>query len=146
MLSEKLSYQNLYIGYRPAVLIKSAITKVQLVKYAEASGDFNPLHTEDNYAQEAGFDGVIAHGMLVMGFLSEYIMNLTGSTAHITNFKVRFESMTQPGDVITCQAVVTAIYEMEDKKYVELYLQANKEPEEIVGSGKVTLCYSESYF
>ena len=52
---------------------KKPITKVQLVKYAGASGDFNPLHFDEEYAKKRGLKKLIAHGMLSMGFLSEYV-------------------------------------------------------------------------
>ncbi|MBT3432967.1 MAG: dehydratase, partial [Nitrospinaceae bacterium] len=52
-------------------IIKDPIAKVQLVMYAGASGDFNPIHTDDEAAQARGLKGVIAHGMLSMGFLGQ---------------------------------------------------------------------------
>lgn len=73
-----LNYESLHEGQRLEPFIKPPVTKVQLVKYAGASGDFNPLHTDDAFAQEIGMNGVIAHGMLVMGFLGEYVMKLAG--------------------------------------------------------------------
>src|SRR4029077_13301594 len=59
-------------------LRKPAITKVQLVKYAGASGDYNLIHTDDETARTVGLDGVIAHGMLSMAFLGEYLCWLAG--------------------------------------------------------------------
>jgi acyl dehydratase len=52
-------------------LRKPPITKLQLVKYAGASGDYNLIHTDDETARTVGLDGVIAHGMLSMAFLGE---------------------------------------------------------------------------
>ena len=52
-----------------APLVKEPVTRVQLVQYAGASGDFNPIHWDPERGQEMGLGGVIAHGMLSMGFL-----------------------------------------------------------------------------
>lgn len=134
-----LIYEELQAGQRLTSLTKASVTKVQLVKYAGASGDFNPLHTDDDFAKKIGMQGVIAHGMLVMGFLGEYVMNLAGDIAVPTNFKMRFGAMTVPGDQITCSAFVENVYEEEGKRFVQLELIAEKEPEHVVGSGQVVL-------
>ena len=134
-----LNYEELKVGQRLQSLTKPNVTKVQLVKYAGASGDFNPLHTDDEFAKKIGMQGVIAHGMLVMGFLGEYVMKLAGEIAVPTNFKMRFGAMTVPGDQITCSAFVKNVYEEEGKRFVNLELIAEKEPEHVVGSGQVVL-------
>ena len=134
-----LNYENLHEGQRLETLIKPPVTKVQLVKYAGASGDFNPLHTDDAFAQEVGMQGVIAHGMLVMGFLGEYVMKLAGDQAVLVNFKMRFGAVTVPGDRLTCSAFVKDLYEEGGQSFVRLDLIAEKEPEQVVGSGEVVL-------
>ncbi|MFB7640975.1 MaoC/PaaZ C-terminal domain-containing protein [Peribacillus butanolivorans] len=134
-----LIYEGLYEGQKLMSLIKPAVTKVQLVKYAGASGDFNPLHTDDAFAKEIGMQGVIAHGMLVMGFLGEYVMKLAGDTAVPSNFRMRFGAVTIPGDQITCSAFVNNVYEEKGQRFVKLDLIAEKEPEQVVGSGQVVL-------
>ncbi|MED3692007.1 MaoC/PaaZ C-terminal domain-containing protein [Peribacillus butanolivorans] len=134
-----LIYEGLYEGQKLKSLIKPAVTKVQLVKYAGASGDFNPLHTDDAFAKEIGMQGVIAHGMLVMGFLGEYVMKLAGDTAAPSNFRMRFGAVTIPGDQITCSAIVNNVYEEKGQRFVRLDLIAEKEPEQVVGSGQVVL-------
>ncbi|MEG0383139.1 MAG: MaoC/PaaZ C-terminal domain-containing protein [Solibacillus sp.] len=118
---------------------KEKVTKVQLVKYAGASGDFNPLHTDDAFAQKIGLPGVIAHGMLVMGFLGEYVNKLAGDVAIVKDFKMRFGAMTVPNDIITCQGVVKKIYEEDGKQIAVLELFAEKGPQQIVGSGEAIL-------
>lgn len=134
-----LQFETLHVGQILEPLVKPAVTKVQLVKYAGASGDFNPLHTDDAFAQSIGMPGVIAHGMLVMGFLGQYVMELAGTSATPTNFKMRFGSMTRPGDEITCSAIVKRVYEEQAKQFVDLELSAEKATGKVVGSGEVTL-------
>lgn len=134
-----LKFESLKEGQQLESLTKQSITKVQLVKYAGASGDFNPLHTDDEFAQKVGMDGVIAHGMLVMGFLGEYVMGIAGDRAEPSRFRMRFGAVTRPGDQITCSAIVVKVYEEAGERFVDLELKAEKTPGEVVGSGKSTL-------
>ncbi|ASN06159.1 MaoC/PaaZ C-terminal domain-containing protein [Virgibacillus necropolis] len=138
-LDTALNYESLREGQQLEPLTKPPVTKVQLVKYAGASGDFNPLHTDDEFAQKVGMDGVIAHGMLVMGFLGQYIMEIAGNSAELTRFRMRFGAVTKPGDRITCSATVEKVFEENNERYVELELKAEKSPGEVVGSGMAVL-------
>lgn len=134
-----MTLKELVVGQQLAPLKKRPVTKVQLAQYAGASGDFNPLHLDDDFAKKIGMDGVIAHGMLVMGFLGEYVMHIAGQQALVTNFKMRFGKMTIPGDKITCSGVVEHVYEGEGKQFIALNLTASKNDEEVVGSGSAIL-------
>lgn len=134
-----INWNELKEGQELELLKKKPVTKVQLVKYAGASGDYNPLHTDDEFARKIGLDGVIAHGMLVMGFLGEYVMQLAGTTAEPTRFRMRFGAMTRPGDEITCSATVEEVYVEDDHHYVRLALKAAKSTEDVVGSGQAIL-------
>jgi len=120
-------------------LVKPPIDRVQLAKYAAASGDFNPLHLDDDFARKAGFDGVIAHGMLNMGLLLQYLNTLSGSTAELSRVKVRFSAMSKPGDVITCSGKVTKLYEEAGARYAVLDVKAENAPEKPVVTGEAVL-------
>src|SRR5260370_36209585 len=86
-------------------LRKPPITKMQLVKYAGASGDYTLIHTDDETARTVGLDGVIAHGMLSMAFLGEYLCWLAGPES-VRRLSVRFGEMVRPGDTLTCRGRV----------------------------------------
>ena len=86
-------------------LRKPPITKLQLVKYAGASGDYNLIHTDDETARSVGLEGVIAHGMLSMAFLGEYLCWLAGPES-VRRLSVRFNEMVRPGDILTCRGRV----------------------------------------
>jgi len=86
-------------------LRKPPITKLQLVKYAGASGDYNLIHTDDESARTVGLEGVIAHGMLSMAFLGEYLCWLAGPES-VRRLSVRFHEMVRPGDTLTCRGRV----------------------------------------
>ncbi|MDV6377085.1 MaoC/PaaZ C-terminal domain-containing protein [Sporosarcina sp. GW1-11] len=102
--------EELVVGQKTEPMMKPPITKVQLAQYAGASGDFNPLHLDDEFARKIGMDGVIAHGMLVMGFLGEYVMKIAAQQARVVNFNMRFGNMTFPGDEIRCSGSVDSLH------------------------------------
>jgi acyl dehydratase len=96
------------IGSELPPLVKPPITREQLRRYAEASGDFNPIHLDDEIARSVGLDGVIAHGMLSMAFLGQFVEQQLAShpDALLARITVRFSSMVRPGDVLTCRGIV----------------------------------------
>src|SRR6266571_383007 len=98
----KLYYEDVQVG--DAIL--------QLVRYAGASGDFNPLHTDPKFGEMMGTGGIIAHGMLIMGFVGQMLSDYVGSTA-LRKFGVRFKGMTRIDDEITCTGTITEKYEVD---------------------------------
>ncbi|MDQ2717935.1 MAG: MaoC family dehydratase N-terminal domain-containing protein [Chloroflexota bacterium] len=89
-------------------LSKPLIAQEQLRQYADASGDYNPIHLDEEAARRVGLDGVIAHGMLSMAFLGQFIEQQIADTpaALLAQLKVRFVSMVRLGDTITCRGTV----------------------------------------
>ena len=67
-----------------------ALSRDTLVRYAGASGDFNPIHYRDDVAQSVGLPGVLAHGMLTMGLAGSVVTDWCGSELEVTSFQVRF--------------------------------------------------------
>ncbi len=90
-------------------LTTDPINRVQLVKYAGSSLDFNPLHYDEDFAHKAGLKGCIAHGMLSMGFLGRYAMNWGGPKAFVRDIDVRFTSPTDLGDTVVCKGTVKSV-------------------------------------
>lgn len=76
-------------------------SKAQIRQYAEASGDFNPIHLDDNYARQVGLGGMIAHGMLTMAQMAAMLTKWIGKEGMIRKLDVRFEQVVHPGDKIT---------------------------------------------
>lgn len=81
------------------------ITHTQLVRYAGASGDFNPIHTVESVGKKVGLDGVIAHGMLIMGYASKAVGKWYPNK-RIRDVNVRFVSMTKPGESLVIEGKV----------------------------------------
>lgn len=79
-------------------------TREQIAAYAEASGDHNPIHLDDDFARSVGLPGLIAHGMLQMGLLATVASEAAGGPDHITRLSVRFAGMVVPGDTVTFTA------------------------------------------
>ena len=79
-------------------------TRRQIAAYAEASGDLNPIHLDDEFARSVGLPGVIAHGMLQMGILATVAADAAGGPDHLKRLSVRFAGMVAPGDTVTFRA------------------------------------------
>ena len=136
---DTIQLANLQEGDTLAPYSKAAISRVQLAQYAGSSGDLNPLHLDDDFAKEVGLDGAIAHGMLIMGFLGEYVMKIASTEGKVVNLKMRFGKMTFPGDEIECSGVVKQTFELNGKQHIELELYATKDTGDVVGTGSATL-------
>jgi acyl dehydratase len=79
-------------------------TKEQIAAYAEASGDHNPIHLDDDFARSVGLPGVIAHGMLQMGIAGTLAAEAAGGGEHLRRLVCRFSGMVVPGDTVTFTA------------------------------------------
>ncbi|KAF0817077.1 MULTISPECIES: MaoC/PaaZ C-terminal domain-containing protein [unclassified Cytobacillus] len=114
---------------------KPIITHTQLVKYAGASGDFNPIHTVVPVGEKAGLDGVIAHGMLIMGMAGEALAEWF-PRKDLRKFKVRFSKMTRPGEKLTIEGKLTGERWEEDEKRVTGEVSVKNEAGEQKLSGR----------
>src|SRR5947208_656412 len=116
-------YDDVQVGDQIPQLVKDPMTLQRLVRYAGASGDFNPLHFDPKIGEFIGTGGIIAHGMLIMGFAGQFLSNYVGPQA-LRKFGVRFKGMTRLGDVITCSGTVTEKYEIDGESRIAGKLQA----------------------
>ena len=85
--------------------ISHALTRTDLVMYAGASGDFNPMHHDELAAQAAGLPSVFGHGMFTAGLLATAVTNYVG-IGTLKSYRVRFTKQTWPGEVLTTQVTV----------------------------------------
>jgi acyl dehydratase len=92
-----VNFDDVKIGDTIPSYTSGPITRTHLVRYAGASGDFNPLHHDDTFAKMIGFDSVIAHGTLIMGIAGEAITAWV-ENKYLRKMYVRFLSMTEPVD------------------------------------------------
>jgi acyl dehydratase len=115
-----LSASKLKVGDTHTERLVEDLKRTQIVQYAGASGDYNPLHTDEIYAtQVASYPAVFAHGMLTMGLTGKMLTNYVGD-ARLTKYGVRFTSQVWPGDTLDATATVKAVAERDGVKMVEL--------------------------
>ena len=113
------------------------ISRTDLVRYAGASGDFNPIHHDEEFARAAGNPTVFGHGMLTAGFLARCITDFVGA-GNLRRYKVRFATRVWPGDTITCQGAVTRCYEDEGEGHIDGEVSAVNQKGETAVSGTFT--------
>lgn len=115
-----LSASKLKVGDVHSARLVDDLSRTQIVQYAGASGDYNPLHTDEIFTtQVAGYPSVFAHGMLTMGMTGKMLTDYVGDT-RLTKYGVRFTSQVWPGDTLDSKATVKAIIERDGAKFVEL--------------------------
>ncbi len=127
-------YEDVEVGDTIPQLVKAPVTHLQLVRYAGASGDFNPLHTDPKFGEMIGTGGIIAHGMLIMGFVGQLLSDFVGPAA-LRKFGVRFRGMTRIDDEITCTGQVTQKYEVDGEGRIAGKVQAADQNGDIKVSG-----------
>ena len=128
----------LKVGDTHAERVVENLSRTQLVQYAGASGDYNPLHTDEVYTvQVAGYRSVFAHGMLTMGLTGKMVTNYVGD-GRLTKFGVRFTNQVWPGDTLDVTSTVAALREEAGQHYVDLTLSTTNQDGKEVVSGTAT--------
>lgn len=124
---------DLAVGESLAEIELPPVSRLDLIKYAGASGDFNPIHTIDTEAENAGLPGIIAHGMWTMGNLAK-LFTPHLAEGFIRDYSIRFKGMVFLEDVITLKATATDKQQQATKFTVEAVNQKGKN----VLTGEVT--------
>lgn len=109
------------VGREFETVLVDCLTRTQIVQYAGAAGDFNPLHTDEVFAiTVAGYGSTIAHGMLTMGMTGRFLTDLLGDD-RLVRFGGRFVAIVWPGDTLRVRATIDAV-DSDARKLVELSL------------------------
>ena len=104
-----LSASDLKAGDTYTECLVDDLSRTQIVMYAGASGDYNPVHTDEKFTKEvAGYPSVFAHGMLTMGMTGRMLTNYVGD-GRLTKYGVRFTSQVWPGDTLNSTATVVDV-------------------------------------
>jgi acyl dehydratase len=123
------------VGETRSLLLVGDLTRTQIVQYAGASGDYNPLHSDDRFTREvAGYPSVFAHGMLTMGMTGRVLTDWFGLEA-LASYGVRFVKQVWPGDSLTATATVTDVRETDGVRFADLALQTVNQDGEAVLTG-----------
>lgn len=104
MAEQKLFFDDVQEG-STAPEVAHVLTRTDLVRYAGASGDYNPMHTDEFKAKEAGLPSVFGHGMFTAGFLGRALTDYVG-VGNLRSFKVRFTKQTWPGETLKTKVAV----------------------------------------
>jgi len=114
------------------------LSRTQIVQYAGASGDYNPLHSDEIFTtQIAGYPSVFAHGMLSMGMTGKMLTNYVGD-GRLSKFGVRFTSQVFPGATLTAKATISAIREEDGVQFADIDVSTTDEEGTQVIKGSAT--------
>jgi acyl dehydratase len=126
------------VGDVHSEVVVDDLTRTQIVQYAGASGDYNPLHSDEIFAtQVAGFPSVFAHGMLTMGLTGKMVTNYVGD-GRLRSFGGRFQAQVWPGDTLTARAEVVDVRTDDGVGVVELRIVTTNQDGVEVFSGQAT--------
>lgn len=117
------------------------VSRTDIVRYAGASGDFNPIHHDEEFARRAGLPGVMAHGMLSAGLLASFLTRWFGPGS-VRRYKVRFRERVWPGDVLSARGEVKRVYEADGESRAELDLELVRQDGAVVLSGNADVAVS----
>jgi acyl dehydratase len=120
----------------PAFVVEN-LTRTDLVRYAGASGDFNPIHHDEEFARMAGNPSVFGHGMLTAAFVAKCVTDYVG-VENLRRYKVRFATRVWPGDTITCQGKVTRAYDEGGERRIDGEVVALNQKGEAAVTGSFT--------
>jgi acyl dehydratase len=133
-----LKASHLAVGDTHEEVVVADLTRTQIVQYAGASGDYNPLHTDEVFVTKvAGYPTVFAHGMLTMGMTGKMLTNYVGD-GRLARYGVRFKAQVWPGDTLTATAKVAALREEAGQRLVDLEISTRNQDGVEVLSGTAT--------
>ncbi len=133
-----LKASELKIGDTHSEEVCKNLSRTQIVQYAGASGDYNPLHSDEVFTTKiAGYPSVFAHGMLSMGMTGKMLTNYVGD-GRLTKFGVRFTSQVFPGATLTATATISNIREEGGVQYADISVSTTDEEGTEVIKGNAT--------
>jgi acyl dehydratase len=133
-----LDFDAITVGDQIPPITTEPVSRTTLALYCGASGDHNPLHVDVDFARRAGFDDVIAHGMLSMAYLARAVTNWA-SIDRLRSYAVRFSTMTQVNDVVSCTGCVAEKFVVDGEKRVRLALEAQNRSGEVTVAGEAVV-------
>jgi acyl dehydratase len=133
-MSDRLRLDAVKVGDEAPVRTHK-LTRSDLVRYAGASGDFNPMHTDEVTAKAAGLPSVFGHGMFTMGFLGTALTDYVG-VGNLRSYKVRFTKQTWPDEELSTRISVTGTRDESGEKLIDLECSVANADGEVKVSGE----------
>jgi acyl dehydratase len=119
---QDLTLEGVAPGMEMGEVVFGPLTRADIARYAGASGDFNPIHIDEDYARSTGAPTVFAMGMLPAGYVGHALSDWFGGPHRLRRYKVRFTTRVWPGDELVCSATVVA----QDDGIVKVALEARR--------------------
>ncbi len=132
----KIEFDKVEVGQEIPQVTMGPITHADLVRYAGASGDFNPIHNDKEFAISQGLEGTIAHGMLVMAYVGRLCTNWADQK-QFKYFGIKFKAMTKPGQSLTCRGKIKRKKEENGEKLVTVDVEAVDQNGEVKAGGEL---------
>ena len=132
------SFNEINVGDQPIRLETDPISRTTLALYGGASGDYNPMHIDIDYAKAAGESDVFAHGMLIMAYLGRSVTSWVPQI-QVRSFNSRFTAITRVGEKIICTGKVVDKIEQDGEKRVKVELTATNEKGEMKAAGEAVV-------
>jgi acyl dehydratase len=120
------SFDGLEVGTELPTLAR-VVTRVDVKAYADAGGDQNPLHQDDEVARAAGFDGIIAHGMFTMGHMAACVVGWAGPGAQVRRISATFRSPVSMGETLLAGGRVRSLDPEERAATVETWVTVDRD-------------------
>lgn len=120
------TWDELQEGSAPDEREYGPISRTDMVRYQGASGDFNPIHHDEEFAKSAGYPTVFSVGMLQAGILGTFATDWLGAE-NVRRFSVSFREQVWPGDTLVCTGQVVRRYEEDGERRVDLELSCDRE-------------------
>lgn len=134
-INRELKLTDIHQGDSLPQVVKN-VTQNDINLYAEASGDFNPIHIDEAFAAKTPLGGTIAHGMLILAYISEMMTGAFGTVwCSAGKLSVRFKAPARPKDIITVTGKIISIVQREDASFVSCGVEACKQGGEAVITG-----------
>lgn len=135
---QRIKFSDVEVGAELPALRTEPIEHMTLVRYAGASGDFNPIHTDPAFAEKVGLGGTIAHGMFTMAQIGRMVSDWV-NPIQIRQFGVKFKGMARPGQTLICTGTVKKKKEEDGKKLIFVSVQAADENGEVKAAGDLVV-------
>ena len=129
---------NVSVGDKIPHLLIEPLTRSSLALYASASGDYNPIHTDLDFAKKVGMKDVFAHGMLIMAYLGRALTNIIPQS-NLKNLDTKFCSITNIGDELTCSGKVSKVDDHNSKTIIVFDLIVADEAGDIKITGTASI-------
>jgi acyl dehydratase len=124
-------FGDIQVGDRMPALSK-VVRREDVKAYADASGDQNPLHQDDEFARSVGFPGIIAHGMFTMAHLVKAVTNWLGDPGALVSIDVQFRAVVYMDETITAQGEVVGLVQDGNRVLLSLWVEVERDGQRIL--------------